>query len=379
MNSHTQPIVNVRGGFLRSLENNVAIIRALGFETHIKIFRPLAGLYHRPLTLLIENIRGEEVELEHDSGHIRNLLRSKMSLICDVAGSGTQTIHFHDPCQHEEFDFIFFGDLHGMFHYLHDILESVNRLEPMFLMSNGDMTHGGRLEDYHLLMDLLSCSNVPVFSSIGNHDKRAGGGRAAYRRLLAPMYYTFSVGSTKCIVLDSSRKRGLQKFQYKWLERELQLAGQSRILVFLHRPPVCPKYNYLAFSASSNAWRFLSLMERYNVEAVFGSHVHIFSEFYKRGVRYVISGGGGGALWQPANFHHYLHVFVKKDAVDVQTIKLPTSDAKVSQRLKDIIKLNVDHHIMKNRRFRQAAALGTTLWLNRARSSSRRFRFRRRF
>jgi hypothetical protein len=233
------------------------------------------------------------------------------------------------------------------------------------------------LEDYHILTDVLNQSSVPVFSAIGNHDKRARGGRATYRRMLAPFYYSFSVGKTTFIVLDSSRKRGLQKFQYKWLERELQLAKDQRIFVFLHRPPVCPKYNYLAFSASSNAWRFLSLMERYNVEAVFGSHIHVFSEFYKRGVRYVITGGGGGALWQPANIHHYLHVFVKKDGLDVQIIKLPTPDAKVSQRLKDVIKLNIEHHIMKNRHFRQAAVLGTALLISRS-TSSRRFRLRRR-
>ncbi|MCP4403917.1 MAG: hypothetical protein GY801_42255 [bacterium] len=372
-----QPIVNVQGGFLRSLENNVAVIRALGFDTRIKIFRSSSKHYHAPLTLLIENVQGEELEIEHHNGHVRNVLRSKGSLMCDVVGPNIQTIHCCHPHQTEEFDFMFFGDVHGMFHHLHEIIQSANELDPLFLMSNGDMTHGGRLEDYHILTDVLSRSAVPVFSSIGNHDKRARGGRTAYRRLLAPFYYSFSLGKTTFIVLDSSRKRGLQRFQYKWLEQELQLAKGQRILVFLHRPPVCPKYNYLAFSASSNAWRFLSLMEQYNVEAVFGSHVHVFSEFYKRGVRYVISGGGGGALWQPANFHHYLHVFIKKGGVDVQTIKLPTPDAKVSQRLKDVIKFNVEHHIMKNRHFRQATVLGTALLLSRS-TSSRRFRLRRR-
>ena len=372
-----RPILNVQGGFLRSFENNVAVIRALGFDTRIKVFRPSAKHYQAPLTLLVENVRGKELDIEYRNGHVRNVLRSEHSLMCDVIGPNVQTIHFKHPHQNEEFDFIFFGDAHGMFHHLNEIIESANQLDPMFLMSNGDMTHGGRLEDYHILTDVFNRSNVPIFSSIGNHDKRARGGRATYRRLLAPFYYSFSVGTSTFIVLDSSRKRGLQKFQYKWLERELSLAKGQRIFVFLHRPPVCPKYNYLAFSASSNAWRFLSLMEQYNVEAVFGSHVHVFSEFYKRGVRYVITGGGGGALWQPANFHHYLHVFVKKDAVDVQVIKLPTPDAKVSQRLKDVIKLNVEHHIMKNRHFRQAAVLGTSLLLSRS-TSSRRFRFRQR-
>ena len=118
-------------------------------------------------------------------------------------------------------------------------------------------------------------------------------------------------------------------------------------------------------------------MEQYHVEVVFGSHVHVSSEFYKRGVRYVITGGGGGALWQSANFHHYLHVFVNKDAVDVQVIKLPTPDAKVSQRLKDLIKINVDHHIMNNRRFRKAAVLGST-FLRKRSTSPGRFRLRRR-
>jgi hypothetical protein len=232
-------------------------------------------------------------------------------------------------------------------------------------MCNGDMTHSGRLEDYHILLDLIGHSQVPFFTSIGNHDKRVRGGRATYRKVLAPFYYSFSVKDAKFIVVDSSRKRGLQKFQYKWLERELQLAKGKRIFVILHRPPICPKYNYLAFSSTANSRRFLSMMQKYKVEMVFGSHIHAYTEFKKRSVHYVVTGGGGGALWQPVNVHHYLHVFVRKDGVDVRVNKLPTPEGKVSQRLKDAIKFNLEYHITKNKRLRQAAILGTTLLLSR--------------
>lgn len=362
------PIITVRGGFLKSFEHHVAVIRALGFQTQIKIFHSVSSgkPFLMPLTILLENVRGDEVQISHQGGTLCNVIRSQTSVMFDVYGADVQKIQVVYPCQREEFDFVFFGDVHGVFSNLEQIIRAANTLDPLFVMANGDMTHSGRLEDYHSLLDIIGHSEVPCFTSIGNHDRRVLGGRAAYRNLLAPMYYSFSMKDSTFIVLDSSRKRGLQKFQYRWLERELQLAKHQRIFVFLHRPPICPKYNYLAFSSTPNARRFLALMERYQVEMVFGSHIHVFTEFQKHSVRYVVTGGGGGALWQPANVYHYLHVFVKKDGVEVNIIQLPTPEAKMSQRLKDVIKFNLEYHITRNKHFRQVALLGTTLLLSRS-------------
>jgi Icc-related predicted phosphoesterase len=374
----SQPIVNVRGGFLRSLENNVAIVRGLGFETHIKIFQPVSRRHQGPLTVLVENVRGHEVEITQHGGVLYNTIRSNTSVIFDIKGDTVQKISLTYPYQSEEFDFLLFGDTHGVFYNLQRIIEAANILEPLFIMSNGDMTHSGHLEDYHELSDILGQSNIPVFTSIGNHDKRARGSRVTYRKMLAPFYYSFSVHNTKFIVLDSSRKRGLQKFQYKWLERELQLAKDKRIFVILHRPPVCPKYNYLSFSATTNIKRFLSLMEEYQVEMVFSSHIHVLTEFTRGNVRYVVTGGGGGALWKPSNIHHYLHVFIKKDTVNIKVIELPTPEAKVSQRLKDGIRFNLEFHLNRNKMLKHVGILGTTLLLSRTARYEKRYRWRRR-
>lgn len=361
------PVISVRGGFLKSFEQHVAVVRGLGFQTHIKIFH--SGFSGQktpiPLTILLENVRGEKVQISQQGGALRNIIRSRTSVMFEVLGRDVQKIQVDYIDVEEEFDFVFFGDVHGVFSHLKQIIQAANALDPMFVMANGDMTHSGRLEDYHNLLDLVGESEVPFFTSIGNHDRRVLGGRATYRNMLAPMYYSFSIRNSTFIVLDSSRKRGLQKFQYRWLERELQLARHQRIFVFLHRPPICPKYNYLAFSSTPNARKFLNLMEHYQVEMVFGSHIHVFTEFQKRSVRYVVTGGGGGALWQPTNVYHYLHVGVKKDGVDVRIMQLPTPEAKMSQRLKDAIKFNLEYHITRNKRLKQVAILGSTLLLSR--------------
>ncbi len=372
------PMIRVKGGFLKSLEKHVAVIRAFGFETQVDVFQSAAAsALAVPLTVLIENVRGQEVTITHQNGTVRHVIRSESSILFELTDCSRQTLTIKYSHPTNAFDFFFLGDVHGMFHHLREVIQAGNTLDPLFIMSNGDMTHSGHLEDYHRLSDLLGTSHVPVFTSIGNHDKRARGGRANYRKLLSPLYYSFAMRDTKFIVLDSSRKRGLQKFQYAWLEQELQQAKGMRTFVFLHRPPVCPKYNYLAFSASSNAWKFLALMEQYHVEMVLASHIHVFTEFYKRGVHYIITGGGGGALWQPANIHHYLHVFVKKNGVDVKVIPLPTPEAKMSQRLKDVIKFNVEYHITKKKHFKFTNGLGASKRINRS-TSSERFRIRRR-
>ena len=88
----SQPIVNVRGGFLRSLENNVAIVRGLGFETHIKIFQPVSRCHQIPLTVLVENVRGHEVEITQYGGVLYNTIRSNTSVIFDIKGDPVQKI-----------------------------------------------------------------------------------------------------------------------------------------------------------------------------------------------------------------------------------------------------------------------------------------------
>jgi hypothetical protein len=96
-------------------------------------------------------------------------------------------------------------------------------------------------------------------------------------------------------------------------------------------------------------------MEAYQVDLVLGSHVHVFTEFTRQRVRYVISGGGGGALWQPSNVHHYLHIFVRQDGIEIKKVHLPTPEANVGQRLKDAIALNVHCYFHHTKMFQQAS------------------------
>lgn len=363
------PVLSVRGGILRSLANNVAVIRAVGFTTSIRLVQLSPPARQISLTILVENVRGREVLLTPQDGALSNILRSTNSVIFDVVDPRVRNITITYSYLTDTFDFFVVGDMHGVFTHLRQMIRAANDQNPLFIMVNGDMTHSGHLEDYHAFMDIVNASPVPVFTSLGNHDKRVLGSRRTYRAMLAPLYYSFGVRNAHFIVLDSSRKRGIPRVQYRWLERELYLARHKRIFVFLHRPPVCPKYSYLCFSATTNANRFLRLMQDYEVELVIGSHIHALAEFEEGDVRYVVTGGGGGALWQPANKHHYLHVFVRKDTVRFNVVPLPTPEAKLSQRLKDGIRFNVEFHLTRNKVLKQAASWGTTLWSNQAAST----------
>ncbi len=103
-----RPVISVRGGFLRSLENNVAVIRALGFQTQIKIFQLSSGRrWHPPLTILVENVCGTEVRVHQQGGTLDNLIRSNTSVIFDLTGPGFQQVRITYPYQSEEFDFMF--------------------------------------------------------------------------------------------------------------------------------------------------------------------------------------------------------------------------------------------------------------------------------
>jgi predicted phosphodiesterase len=341
--------VDVRGGFIKSTEGESVLIRALGFEVSVRLLS-IGQAYLKPIFIEVENILGNQAHILEDGQAINVIERNTRSLRFQITPEVRKEVQILTyPADEEEIRFIIFGDNHAVLPNLQQIVQTANQNQVHFVVPNGDLVHSGRLEEYHEILRELNQLEMPFFTSIGNHDKRVRNGRKNYKSFFGPFYYAFGYQDIHFIVLDSSRKRGIDRFQYKWLERELEASQGRRIIIFLHRPAFCPGYGYACFSDPFNTKKFIYLMEKYQVEAVFGSHIHIYENFLRNGVRYFVTGGGGGVLWQTSNFHHYLQVFVKKTGIHVEVIDLPTPEAKLRERLKEGIKFNVEFHLKKKR------------------------------
>lgn len=195
-----------------------------------------------------------------------------------------------------------------------------------FTVQLGDMVSRGTMRNFLEFFKTLAGvgPEKPYLTVIGNHDRRKPHGvsdNQLYRSLFGKTDYFFDHGGTRFVTVDSSAGR-LTADQLRWLDAALDTA--KRKIVFTHMAPAVIKpwgkgggdKSWGGFKEGSA--EFADLVSRRKVERVYVGHIHglRFKEF--RGVRYVITGGGGSPLFPGGvrnNFHHYLTVEVTPDGI----------------------------------------------------------------
>jgi 1,2-diacylglycerol 3-alpha-glucosyltransferase len=186
-----------------------------------------------------------------------------------------------------------------------------------FVMILGDLVPSNRPENYYHFAEMLEKAPLPALVIPGNHDYGRHGS-ARYRETFGPTDYAFDFGGYHFITLDNARDR-LTDGQLRWLEKQLQ--SPSHKIVFLHEPPATMK-RWAWHGFTKGADRFVALMDKYKPERVFMSHIHAYDELDRKGVKYIISGGGGAELAEQmgkkAEFYHFI-------LVDAEPKKLTTT------------------------------------------------------
>jgi 3',5'-cyclic AMP phosphodiesterase CpdA len=131
-------------------------------------------------------------------------------------------------------------------------------------------------------------AGVEVAGVLGNHDVTVLRGRYEYESLGMPgRYYRRAIGPVELYLLDSNR---VDAAQTSWLQRTLARSrARWRIAVFHHPPFTCGAHT----PHSTVRERWVPLFERYRVRLVLSGHDHNYQRFApRRGVRYVVHGGG---------------------------------------------------------------------------------------
>jgi len=140
----------------------------------------------------------------------------------------------------------------------------------------------------------LRDAGVGVAGTLGNHDYEVERGRYELESLGMPApYYTRRVGNVELFLLDSNV---IDSAQTAWLRRRLKAStARWKIAAFHHPPYSC------GFHAGNETVvaRWQPLFERYGVQLVLTGHEHSYQRFERRGVTYVVHGGGGGPLYPP--------------------------------------------------------------------------------
>ena len=140
----------------------------------------------------------------------------------------------------------------------------------------------------------LRRARLRVAGTIGNHDVEVGGGRYQLRLLGMPRrYYTRRLPRVQLFLLDSN---AVTPTQTAWLRRALAAStARWKIAAFHHPPFTCGGHE----SADDVRRQWVPLFERYDVQLVLSGHDHNYQRFARRrGVTYVVHGGGGAPLYR---------------------------------------------------------------------------------
>jgi hypothetical protein len=214
--------------------------------------------------------------------------------------------------------------------------EGLFALRPNFMLHCGDVVDDGFAKQQWVFDLFEPCSRlfaqVPAFPVIGNHEKNSHW-YYDYFSLPAPeYYYTFSYGNAQFFMTDSNKDCGPESEQYRWLEKAL--AQSKATWKFTAHHHTCfssdeddygdhlkgkPGRNYTW--GDSNVRRLVPLYEKYGVDISFAGHIHSYERTWPilqmtvnqaKGVRYVVTGGGGGGLEQAAPQRAWFTVHVAR-------------------------------------------------------------------
>jgi hypothetical protein len=216
--------------------------------------------------------------------------------------------------------------------------------------TTGPATHTGYQQwFFDVYRDILR--GKPVFPTIGNHDDAIGNGRA-YRDVFvlpedgatatypdhAERFYSFDYGpvhfvslDTETAFLDTARRQA----QIAWLQADLAATAREWKVVFFHRPPYSTGFEHGSDLTIRSV--FAPILEQNGVQLVLNGHDHDYertlpmktsSDPSARPVTYIVSGGGGAALYTVSggsftaaarSAYHY----VRGEATECQLIVQP--------------------------------------------------------
>jgi hypothetical protein len=139
----------------------------------------------------------------------------------------------------------------------------------------------------------LLSAGVRFRATLGNHDVAANGGRAELREPAFGMRarnYVWRRRGVRFVMVDSNRLR------MRWLRRATRARRDDRwTVVVFHHPVFSP-----GLHGPTSGFRpgLPRLFRRRGVDLVLNGHDHLYSVTKQlRGIRYVVTGGGGASLY----------------------------------------------------------------------------------
>lgn len=241
-----------------------------------------------------------------------------------------------------DFSFAVLGNIKNSVNIFDEsIVQSINKDKDLsFAIANGNSLIEGNENNYRVFKKSLAKLNIPTIVAVGDNEVSDNGAFRFYEHF-GPLYYSYSVGESYFIFLDTTGSTSLA-MQKQWIDKELMLASTFKYrFVFMNKPPFDVKVNnfldkskqYIDDKEFSNYIQ--EVFPRYKVTAVFASGAEIFESKEINGVPYFISGGAGGSLIlnNADSFYHYIKVSVTDNGIKCEIIKQDVESNTLLKRL----------------------------------------------
>jgi len=215
-------------------------------------------------------------------------------------------------------------------------LDSVNKLNPDFILTGGDLimdalgqSYGRADSLYNLYMEVIKKSNEQVYNTMGNHEiygiyKRSSAdptnpeyGELMFEKRLGKSYYVFEHKGWKFIIINSieDTKKGkyvgkVDTAQISWIKSELKNTNPiTPIVLSTHIPFITAytqKYGGSTLPNDSslvvyNSKEVINLFNGYNLKLVLQGHLHTVEDIYIDGIHFITGGAVSGRWWKGSN------------------------------------------------------------------------------
>ena len=199
-----------------------------------------------------------------------------------------------------------------------------------FIVHLGDLAYEEgsplQIENYFFTIFRELLRYVPVFPTIGNHERVTKNGAPYFEAFVLPgneRYYSYDWGDVHLVAIDTTLP---DPVQLAWLASDLERNKRAWTIVYGHHPMYT---NSLRGPSPRLRRAFANLITTYKVDLFLAGHEHQYERFNVSGVNYVVSGGGGGQLTRifgrsraiiQATVHHFLAFEVTASVMNMRVI-----------------------------------------------------------
>jgi len=218
----------------------------------------------------------------------------------------------------QPFSFAVIGDSGTGSHAQYAVADRMVALDPQFVLHTGDVVYpDGQTSGYDPFFFQpyqALARRAPIFPTLGNHDYHTQRGQPYLDAFYLPhnnpasteRYYSFDWGDAHFTALDFNTGPDVE--QLTWLKNDLASTNQPWKFVFYHQAIYSSGPHGYESWVEAKRQLLAPIFEQHHVDVIFNGHDHDYERTQSiKGVLYIVSGGGGGPLYQvnPQSFSAY--------------------------------------------------------------------------